>query len=105
MNWIVKTVLIIVIPGLSACSRNANSDLENERILNAPKTRQDAATLMRSVDIESRKREWPRNVTEHFRRRMKGRLISAGMKEKEVDKWVESKIPIHSHVGRKARKE
>ena len=91
MNIFIKTISVALLLSLSACSQSSiDPEQEKERILNAPRNRKEAAIIMQSIDMESETNEWNHNATREFRQRMKSRLISAGLKEDEIDKWTES---------------
>ena len=73
-------------------------------MLNAPADGEEAIVLMESVDAEAANRGWSRAVARQFRGRMKGRLLSAGMTEEDVDRWIASgTVSQRKDTNRKAR--
>ena len=61
-----------------------------EQILNTPQTKSEAAELMQSLDRDAAEQNLTPQVLQHIRRQMKGRLLSAGMSEEEIETWIES---------------
>lgn len=61
--------------------------------MNTPASRNEAAVLMDAIDSKGRDLGWPPEVLRNVRRSMKGRLLAAGMREQEVEKWIAS-LPL-----------
>ena len=91
MNIFIKTALIFLLISLSACRQGTlDPEKEEARILNEPSNRTEATILMQAIDLESEINGWSHDLTKEFRQKMKSRLLSAGLKENEIDKWTES---------------
>jgi hypothetical protein len=61
-----------------------------EQILNIPQSKTEASALMQSLDRDAAEQNLTLPALHHIRRQMKGRLLSAGMSEAEIEEWIES---------------
>lgn len=72
----------------SGCAkRNARTP---GQVLNSPRTEMEGRALMRNIEREGMARAWPPAVNRHMRGGLKGRLLTAGMEEREIDAWIAS---------------
>lgn len=69
---------------------------------NQPATREDARAVMRAVDAEAAAHRWEPQVLREVRRRMTGRLLSAGLSEEEIAAWIESPLRDRTAWSRSA---
>ena len=66
-----------------------------KQILNIPQTITEASALMQSLDRDAAEQNLTLPALKHIRRQMKGRLLSAGMREAEIEEWIESEPEIN----------
>jgi hypothetical protein len=85
IKWQVAFALCFILLG---CARKETPADESVRILNEPRTREEAIQLMAAVTSDARTNDWSPEVARDFKRRMKSRLITAGLKEAQVDSWI-----------------
>ena len=88
-----------LVAALSFCGCVKRAERPPAQVANVPTSRAEALNLMQAVDAEGAARDWDANVTAQVRRRMTGRLLSAGMMNEEVERWIVS--PIAARDGEK----
>ena len=96
-TWVIRMTLIIV---LAVCGCQHNEERTHQRVLNAPASREEGWSLMRAVDGEGITRQWSMGVTHEVRRRMSGRLLTAGLSVEEIEGWIVSPLNGSNQTSR-----
>jgi hypothetical protein len=85
---------------LTGCGK-ASPRTQNEK-LNNPHSKSEAIELMRSVDKKGAELNWEPQELQYIRRQMKGRLLSAGMSEKDINSWIESELRTNTLTNKRS---
>ena len=81
------TLLLLLLLATSAGCRRAATPQQKDA-LNTPASRAEALALMNAVEHEGIEHGWPPNVARQVRCSMLNRLMSAGLKKKDIEEWI-----------------
>lgn len=79
----IACIIILMSSGCGTGTESVSTDSLQE-----PSTRQEAQILMARVDKNLLEHRMPEEAADHIRRRMTGRLITAGLEPGDVQRWI-----------------
>ncbi len=73
---------------LLVCGCSKSIPRSADAVLNTPSNRQEAVSLMQTVSRDAGTNALEPAAAEQFRSNMRGRLLTAGLSEQEVQDWI-----------------